>query len=99
MTCGTCKHWGGPGEQGEAFHSCKALVFDSRHLIKYSFMDELDPADPGDAEDIAERDAFKASHRAVLQGEMASVTALMTREDFGCVLHEPVTSAVDSTKA
>lgn len=86
--CETCKHWGKPGEGGEDFRTCTAVVHDKRGLVNEWRSDQLDD-DGYDPEEKAEILGFRSTHSAIVQDGSGYYAALKPRRDFGCVLHEP----------
>ncbi len=86
MRCGDCKHWGTERDvaDGETFRTCVSVVHDKRGLVNTK-----DEQWEDDHEDREERDAFRATHKAVVQDGSGFRAALRCREDFGCVDFEP----------
>lgn len=83
--CETCEHWGDPSATAE-FRACQAVAFDESRQVD----------DPGPYssevragwEPSPEAAAFRRGHRAIVQDSIGYAAVLVTRRDFGCVLHE-----------
>jgi hypothetical protein len=80
--CGTCKFWGNDEDATEQFRWCRAVVHDQENY-----------ADPDDdewcgADELAEKIAFRKTHKAIVLDGSGFKAALRCREDFGCVLHK-----------
>lgn len=75
--CGTCKHWGDEKDMKERFRQCRGVVHDVDFVADARRPDES-------------QQQFLDKNKAVTQDASAYMAALRCREDFGCVLHEPI---------
>lgn len=80
--CGNCKFWGDSWDK-EQFRSCKAIEHDQRDRVTVHDYDEPDD------DDATEKAAFRDTHQAVVQDGSGYRAALLSRDDFGCVLFKP----------
>lgn len=98
-TCGTCKFWGSDDPrhndeipEGE-YRTCNAVIHDKLGATD-SNRDGVDTyvADYYDKHEFAEAKAEIAAvrkHLAVVKDGSGYYAALKTKDDFGCVLHQP----------
>lgn len=97
-TCGTCKFWGEGVAQGDDppdcdYRPCGAVIHDKRGHARAekddveTYLEDYCPEHEY-AETRAEIAAIR-KHKAIVHDGSGYYAALKTKDDFGCVLHQP----------
>lgn len=89
--CSDCKHW--DRTQGDDFGVCRIITLAPQGMLQNSvyingYYETLDPSDPLDAEEIAERRVFREVRKAAVTAYDTCGVKLACQADFGCVLFE-----------
>ena len=98
--CGTCKFWRHDRLTEHGFAKCGRIPHDVRGCVDWSkdlLLDYLPESDDWEREQMAMYRRMIGSP-AVTQDASGYIAELLTRQDFGCSLWEPLTAPTEASQ-
>jgi hypothetical protein len=95
MRCGSCKHWGDHRDAGEKWRRCLAVIHDVDGTISETCHTPIEERDWLTEEQRVELVAIRDTAKVICQDGSGYFAAVRCREDFGCILYEPLQIIID----